>query len=172
MEAPTSSSVSPEAPNSIRCPYNKKHLVPVDGFNAHIWKCRSERMKFYPHSLKLKRCSYNMRHFLPEEEIQFHEMFCKTQTADLRDQLTTEPIHLDVDAFLAAEKLRKRQEKEWSDSEKEEEEFEYSADEDDEEKKSVASEVEETDEEEQEEDEEQMINRLKLLELKKKKIFK
>ncbi|CTQ86661.1 CHHC U11-48K-type domain-containing protein [Caenorhabditis elegans] len=133
----------------------------MEEFNTHLWKCRTEKLHFYPHSLKLKRCSYNMRHFLPEEELQFHEIFCKRQSADLRRQLSLEPLELNVAEHLAAQKLRKEYEKD-------EESLDGSddSDEDEEEKNlSVTSEIEKSDVEEVEMMLE-TINRLAYLEMK------
>ncbi|EFO87391.1 hypothetical protein CRE_30384 [Caenorhabditis remanei] len=145
----------------ITCPYNLEHKVSIDDFNVHITKCRSEKMKFYPHSLKLQRCAYNMRHLLPEEELPFHEIFCKTQQSDILAQLAVPPIYLDVEEYLAAQKLMKQYEKEDVGRDSDD-----SGEDSDEEKcVSVTSEVESSIVDEVD-DVEETMNRLEYLEMK------
>uniref|UniRef100_A0A8R1HHV0 CHHC U11-48K-type domain-containing protein n=1 Tax=Caenorhabditis japonica TaxID=281687 RepID=A0A8R1HHV0_CAEJA len=91
----------------VTCPYNEDHRISPLDFNEHVWNCRGEKMEFYPHAMVLKRCMYDPLHFLPEDEMPFHELFCKTQSEELEKMLKTEPIVLNVDDFLAAQKTMK-----------------------------------------------------------------
>ncbi|CAO4372263.1 unnamed protein product [Caenorhabditis nigoni] len=166
-------SVKKAMPNCITCPYRAEHKVPVDGFNAHIWKCRADYMAFFPNALSLKRCRYNIRHMIPDVELKFHEAFCKSQTAEARAQLATEPVFLDVAGFIDAQKMRKMLEKgddynsDESDNGNLTDSDESTSSENDE---SVSSEIEE-DVKVEPDDMKVAMNRLKYLELKKKEFI-
>ncbi|EGT41999.1 hypothetical protein CAEBREN_18835 [Caenorhabditis brenneri] len=165
-EDPETSEPAPSR-HCIPCPYDRKHLVALEDFNGHVWKCRTQLISFYPHKLKMKRCQYNTRHFLPEQELHFHEIFCKSQVIDLQNLLATDPLHLDVVEYLAAQKLQKQLEADNSDTEDEEVDSDSDSDEERKKKtKSVTSEVEMSDVEE-DEDMEVMMKRLEYLEIKK-----
>ncbi|EFO91180.1 hypothetical protein CRE_12437 [Caenorhabditis remanei] len=107
-----------------------------------------------------------MRHLLPEEELPFHEIFCKTQQSDILAQLAVPPIYLDVEEYLAAQKLMKQYEKEDVGRDSDD-----SGEDSDEEKcVSVTSEVESSVVDEVD-DVEVTMNRLEYLELKNNELI-